>query len=257
MKKALILATSAIVLTACGGGGGGDGSSGNDATAKVSAPAGLYAGKTDTNRDVKGIVRSNGDVWFVYSDLDSPLADGVEGIITGNGTATNSGFTITAKDYQFYYDSIVDASITSSYIAGQYINADIKESSGAQSAVLSYDSDFDATPSLATLAGSYNGESMTMVGLSGTPTVVISADGSVNASDSSGCIIDGTAAVATDGNYYTVTLKTHDMSECDASYRGVTTKGIAYLNSNNGHLYIATKNDAGTLGYAFTSYPTT
>ena len=115
----------------------------------------------------------------------------------------------------------------------------------------SYDSNYDLTPSLATVAGTYTGSAATSGGVE-FATVTISSAGAISGSGAGGCTFAGTTTPHSKGNVYDVSV-TFGGGLCTNGTNTVTgvahfddaTKEIrsAALNSSrsDGFLYVGTK----------------
>lgn len=248
MKNTLWVAGVAMVLTACGGGGGGGGGTPADP-----APAGLYRGTSDYGQEVAGLVRGNGDFWFLYSEAAGVLDGDVAGAIQGRAAARGGNFNGNGKDYQFGGD-IVAVALASTYVEAQYLNGTLTAGADSVGFTLAYDDDFDNTPALADIAGEYAGDAISMIGAE-SALLGISAAGDLSAMGDGGCGYSGSVAPADEGNYFTVILIAGATPECDVLYAGKRFDGVLYLDGDTGLLNAAALNSSGSLGLAFSGTP--
>lgn len=238
----VIACAAALVLVGCGGGGG-------DHSAADGAQ-GFWSGTTDTNQDVAGIVLDDGTYWVIYTPANSNPGAGVVtigGVIQGNGSSKNGTFSSSnGKDFNFQGAGISDISLSAAYEAKKTFNGNVDYSNGAIVNFLThYDARYEQKPSLATLAGSYTGPSITADGTDQT-TFTIGADGKLNGSGTSGCQFYGEAAPRKQGNVYNVSV-TFEGGVC--SLGSGTVNGVMVFDTNSGALQASALNDARSNGF--------
>lgn len=245
MKRvyAAIACATALALVGCGGGGGGDHSVADGAQ-------GFWSGTTDTNRDVAGIVLDDGTYWVIYTPENSNPGAGVvsiAGVIQGNGSSNNGTFTSSnGKDFNFEGAGISDVSLSAAYQAKQSLNGNVNYANGTSVRFLShYDATYDQKPSLATLAGSYSGPSITASGPDQV-TFTVDANGKITGSGASGCAFTGEAAPRPTGNVYNISV-TFQGGVCDLGAN--TVNGIAVLDPNSGAFQASALNGERTGGF--------
>lgn len=241
---AAILCASALILTGCGG---DDSDTGAPTT--TSEAAGLWVGITDTNRAISGLVLDDGTFYVLYSQIGNPALIG--GIVQGHSTSSNGSFTSTdARDFSLEGLGVLDATISASYSARQSFNGTVMYTTGGAATFTSnYDSQYDLTPSLTTLAGTYTGQVAVSVGAEDA-VVTVSDTGAVTGIGASGCTITGSASPRSSGNVYNLSI-TFGGAPC--YYAGQTLSGIAYYDSDpsDKRLYAAAPNAARTGGFLF------
>ncbi len=227
-------------LVACGGGG-------EESSASRQSATGLWAGSTDTDRAVIGVVLSDGTYYFLYSRVGNPSV--VAGVVQGRGSV--SGNTISSsngRDFNLEGEGIVAANISARVADKQSLNGSIAYSGFSTPFSTVYDSNFEQTPDLAAIAGAYAGNVATAQGTE-SATLTITSEGSFSGfGANTGCQVGGTVTPRTDGNVYDFTL-TFGASPCFNA--GQSYQGIAYYDSATQRLYAAAPNAARTNGVLF------
>lgn len=114
-----------------------------------------------------------------------------------------------------------------------------------------YDADYDLSPSLNAIAGTYTGTAATSGGAE-LATVVISSSGAISGSAASGCTYTGTAAPRTSGNIYDVSITfgggvcangtntDNGVASFDATTKQITSVGVN-SSRTDGFIYIGVK----------------
>jgi hypothetical protein len=118
---------------------------------------------------------------------------------------------------------------------------------GATTFTSNYSADYDVTPSLAILAGTFTGQVISSQGVENA-TVTVNAVGGITGTGVSGCSVTGTATPRTNGNVFNLSL-TFGGAPC--LFANQTMAGIAYFDSVAKRIYGATPNAARTDGVLF------
>lgn len=241
----LALFSLSILVGGCGGGGGGGSSA---PPAVVSTAEGMWTGTTSSNRTVNGFVLDDGTYWVLYSAANN--SNTIAGGVQGSSTSNNGNFTSTnAKDFNLEGLGILNATISGSYFAKQSLNGLINYPTLAQNVTFTstYNASYDATASLANLAGTYTGTGA-VVGGTETATLTITAAGAVTGNGVSGCQFSGTATPRSKGNVYNLSI-TFGGGVCSNGTNTVT--GIGYYDSTLKRLWGAALNVARDNGFIF------
>lgn len=192
----LIAAASfASLLTACGGGGG------DEAPAD---PQGFW-----TVDETGMLVTSSGEAWLI--SLTSPTFTLAKGQIATSGNNVSGSFIrYSSPPLSFSVSGVVQPKTSLTLTATAAGESPI-------SRTLSYGIDYDGTPSVAGLAGTYT--------VSSGGTATIDAAGQVSASNTdSGCALSGQVTADASGkNFYRLQL-TYSGVSCVAN--GITASGI-------------------------------
>lgn len=245
----LVLALAvAVTLTACGGGGG---STPPAPLPTSSVPEGMWSGATSSNRFFTGFVLDNGVFWFLYSVQGN--INFIAGAVQGTGTSLNGNFTSTnAKDFNLEGLGILDAIISGSYVLKDALNGNVNYSTLNQniSFVSRYDTNYDLTPSLTTLAGTYTGNAAVVAGTEAA-TLTISTTGAITGSGASGCQFTGTAVPRQTGNVYDVSV-TFGGGVCSNGSDTVT--GIGYFDAASKRLWATALNSTRSNGFIFAGF---
>lgn len=231
---------AASLLAACGG-GGGDGSS-----VAESSAAGFYDGTTSDNRVITGAVMPNGTYYVLYSASGSPSTIG--GFVQGTATASNGSFSSSdGRDFNFEGAGTFDVSVSASYRTKSSLSGTV--SAGGQSSSFSstYNAEYEKTPSLDVLAGTYNGITQDATG-TGSATVQVATNGTVTGSTNTGCDIDGVVEPAAEGNAYALGI-TFSGGSCPVA--GLSLSGAAFFDSIHKELYAAAFDAPRSYGTVF------
>lgn len=246
MKRFLMISlVSAFTAAGCGGGGGDGGSGGGGGDA--GSAAGMYSGITANGNALEGVVLDNGTYWFVYTEADSSTFGGV---LQGTGNLQGSAFNSSnGKDFSLEDEEIYDVTLNANSIAETSLDGTLGYPGGTTLSFTSdYDADYEQTPSLATLAGTYFGFVESSAGEGEfSATATISASGAVSGSSATGCNISGTASVHASGNVYDVSISFGGGTCAEGT---ATFNGIAYF-GNDGRLYTLAHDDSRSDGILF------
>ena len=229
-------------LSACSG--EGDTSTPPPAIVSANTAEGLWTGSTDTNRTVKALVLDNGVYWALYSEASNPSI--IAGVVQGDSSSQNGAFTSSnARDFNLQ-TGILEATVNGSYAMKQNLNGTIVyQTSGQSTFTLTYDSDYDLTPNINAVAGTYNG----FVTAIETVTVIVSTTGAISGNSNTGCTFSGSFSPRTHGNVFDVTVKFDGQPGCSIGTETVT--GIAFYDAATQQLRSATLNIARTDGFVF------
>ncbi|MCD9122578.1 hypothetical protein [Cupriavidus sp. UGS-1] len=226
MNKTLLIASMALALAACGGGGGDDD---GPAPQPATSPAeGLYTGKTSANQDIAGLVLDDGTYYVIYTSL-APISLGV---IQGKLSAANGNFSSNdGKDFSVTSRGIFDVAINGTYATKGNLNGTVRYPATGQTATFTstYDKNYELTPSLATLAGTYSGTSVIPEG-GESATITVASSGTISGAGASGCRIEGAAKPRARGNAYDITV-TFGPSPC--ARPGQKMSGVAYYSAED------------------------
>ncbi|MGZ8405690.1 MAG: hypothetical protein ACXW38_08440 [Nitrospira sp.] len=231
-----------VSLSACGG--DGDIPTPPPVTASATSAEGHWTGTTDTNRTVKALVLDDGIYWALYSDASTPSI--IAGVIQGDSSSQNGAFTSSnARDFNLQ-TGILEALINGTYAMKQNLNGTIVYQTGGQSTfTMTYNSDYDLTPDINAVAGTYTG----FVTATETVTVVVSTTGTISGSSNTGCIFTGSFLPRAHGNVYDVTVTFGNQAGC--SNRNETVTGIAFYEASAKRLLSAALNSTRTDGFVF------
>ncbi len=245
----LLVACCAAGLVGCGGGGSDSSAAGATATPPpvTTIPTGVYVGTTSTGRTSIGLVLDDGSYYVLYSVRNNPSL--IAGAIQGTGTASNGSFSSTnGKDINLEGLGLLSSTISASYTEKKSFNGTVVYSSLNQTITFTgtYDAQYEVTPSLAAIAGSYSVQAGSPLGVD-TGTVTISSTGTITATTRSGCKVTGTVTPKVKGNAYTVS-GTFGGAPC--WYANRTMSGAAYFDASTRRLYavgLTTARDAGII----------
>lgn len=243
--KHFIAVAALVAVAGCGGGGGGsDTQSGS--TSAGSAAQGLWTGSADTGRSVTGLVLGDGTYYFLYSRAGNPNV--LAGVVQGTGaTGTDTFSSGDTRDFNFEEYGVLPAAVSATYVAKQSFAGTVAyEGGNTISFSTAYDSDYDATPSLDALAGTYSGQA-TVSFATRTATMTVAPSGAISGS-TSGCTFSGTATARSDGNAYDLSAT---FSGASCQFANQTLTGVAYYSAAGKRLYAATPNASRTNGFFF------
>lgn len=240
--QTFLAVSAAVLLTACGGGGGG----GSDDAATPAEAAGLYDGTTSTGRDFSTIVLDDGRFYLLYLDQSGTT---IGGVIQGNATVRNGSFTSSnAKDFNLEGAGVMNLTVSGSYNNKASLNgsASYANNGGSATFTSTYDSNYEKTPSLALISGSYNGISFGVTA-DETTTVTVSSSGAISGNSSNGCVFTGQTNPRSSGNVYDLSISYG--SGC--ALAGATATGIAYYDDISEELVGVVMNSGRTSGSIF------
>jgi len=245
-----------FILAACGGGGGGGvGDSSTPTTTTTGTAQGLWGGTiTDSagaafasppNRTFAGIVLDDGSYYLLYSANGNPnsIKPLTAGMVYGTGTSTNGSFSSTDA-INFNFDNLGGASspgmaptmISAIYSDKNTFGGTISSNVlGDMTFASAYSTDYETTPSLANLAGRYDGIASVVSYPNTAFSITVSDTGDITGGGS-GCSITGSASPRTDANAYDTTI-TFGASPCP--YQNQSFHGIIYLDSATATFYLA------------------
>lgn len=251
MMRALAV-SSLVTLAACGGSGG----NGDPAPAPAAPGAeGLWTGSTNTSRSVTAIVLDNGTYWMLYS---LPRASSlIAGVVQGTGIPVNGAFTSSdGIDFNLEGQGINNATLAASYAARQSFDGSVSYPNLNPGFTFSstYNTDYDQTPSVSAIAGTYTGIASVAGGDEPATIVVnslglIAGSGIVVRTGTAGCQFAGTVAPRAKGNVYDLSVVVSGVGAC-ASGPG-TVKGIGYFDASAKRFYVAALDKSRSDGLIF------
>ena len=203
---------------------------------------GLWVGTINTNRTLTAAVLDDGTYYFFYSVVANP--NQIAGVIQGTGTSNNESFTSSdTKDFGISV-AVRDATISADYAARQFLNGTITYSgTGATTFTSSYNTAYDTTPTIASLAGVYNGQLGSSGGVQ-TTNLIIQPDGTFTGSDPNGsCTFSGKATARTRGNVFDQSIT---FGGVPCFFAGSTFQGIMYFDIPTRRLFTAAPNSLRT-----------
>jgi hypothetical protein len=230
-----------LALAACGGGG-------NGGAVSASSAEGLWTGSTSTSRSVTAIVLDNGTYWVLYS---VPFVSAViAGFVQGTGGSLNGSFSSSdGIDFNFAGQSINNATVSANYVAKQSFNGSVSYPNLNPSFTFTspYNADYDQTPSLAAIAGTYTGIA-SVAGSNELTAIAVSTLGVVVGTGTGGCRFLGTAVPRAKGNLYDLAV-VFGGGVCASGTSAVT--GIGYFDSSAKSLYLAALDKSRSNGLSF------
>jgi hypothetical protein len=254
--RTYLFATTLIAFTAlasCGGGGDGDSTAPPPPGPPPSAGTaeGLWVGLTSSGRTAVGLVLNNGTYWVLYSLVNN--SSQIAGVVQGSGTSENGVFNSSnGKDFNFEGAGVLNLTFEADYVKKQDLNARIDYSGDTVTLSATYDSEYELTPSLSIIAGTYSGYAVTSAGVEAV-TVSVSATGAVSGTSASGCSFSGVATPRSKGNVYNNSV-TFSGSPCANGTATVT--GIGYWDATSATLYSAALNTERSNGFLFVAEKT-
>lgn len=234
-------------LAACGGGGDGDAADESTGGAPVAATAeGLYTGTTSNGQNLTGLVLDNGHYWVLYSEANSAVIDGV---IQGASNSTAGNFTsANGRDFNFTGYGIADLSIAATYVSGQSIAGNLNYG-GAKPTTFTttYDARYTQPATLASIAGSYSGQSAT-AGEKEPANFTVSTTGAISGTGASGCRFTGSVSPRGAVAAYDLSLSFLG-GVCEQGTATIT--GVAYMDPTSNRLLAAALDSTRSNGAVF------
>jgi hypothetical protein len=244
LRQCFTLLGMALAMSASGC-GGDQTSNQNPTSPSANTAEGLWSGTiniNNTNRTLTAAVLDNGTYYFFYSSAVNP--NQIAGVIQGTGTSNNGSFTSpNTKDFGIGV-AVQDATISADYASRQFFNGSIAYSgAGTVTFTSSYNAAYDASPTVASLAGDYSGQAGSSGGVQAA-TVTASDHGTFTGIEpNSKCTFTGTVTARTRGNVFDQRI-TFDGTNC--FFAGSTFQGIVYFDIPTQRLYAASPNSSRT-----------
>ena len=212
------------------------------ATTSTNTAEGLWSGTTNTNQTLTAAVLDDGTYYFFYSDVLNP--NKIAGVIQGTGTSNNGSFTSTnAKDFGIGVAAL-DATLSADSATRQFLNGTITHSgAGPVPFTSSYNNAYDTAPTVASLAGVYNGQAGSSGGVRAA-TVTASDHGTFTGIEpESKCTFTGTVTARTRGSVFDQSI-TFGGAAC--FFLNSTFQGIVYFDIPTQRLLAAAPNNNRT-----------
>lgn len=238
------LLSTIFFLAGCGG---GDSTTPSQAQASTSAAEGLYSGTTNTNRTVRGIIMDDGTYYVIYSAINDPNL--IAGVVQGSSTASGGVFlSNNAKDFNIEGLGVHSATISGTYSTKQSVSGTFLYDDASTVAFTGiYDNDYEITPSVATIEGTYSGTVAFSLGIENA-TVSVSTSGAISGVGTSGCTMSGSIKPSTSGNVFNVSVI---FGDAPCYFANQTMKGIGYYDAETKQLLTAAPNHNRTEGIMF------
>jgi len=242
---ALFMTAFVLALAACGSSGGDSGA----APAPITSAEGLWIGSTSDSRSLTAFVLDDSSYWLLYS---VPHASSlIAGVVQGSGTALNGSFSSSdGIDFNLEGRGINAASVGASYVVKQSFNGTVSYPSlnQAYSFSSSYNADYEQTPSISAVSGTYTGVA-SVTGSDELTTIVVSSPGVVAGTGlTSGCKFLGTVRPRARGNLYDVSVA-FSGGACPSGTS--TVAGIGYYDSSAKRLSLAALDSSRSKGLIF------
>jgi len=224
-----------------------DGETLSSSSSSSSSAEGLWEGITSTSRSITGLVLDDGVFYFLYSSLGDPLLIG--GVVQGN-LSTSGGQIISSNaiDYNFEGAGINSGTLSGSVVAKQSLNGSaLYTDVGITTFTSTYNADYELTPSIAELVGTYTGVSVISLGTENS-TVTISSDGSFSGLSDGGCVFNGSVSRRGSGNVFNSSIS----FAATGCHFTSTLTGIAYFDSAEKRIYFAVQTADRSDGILFT-----
>ncbi|MFZ4479047.1 MAG: hypothetical protein ACOYNZ_04030 [Rhodoferax sp.] len=234
--KRLMLLTAIAAMTACGGGGGG-----SNTTAPVNGTAeGFWNGTITGGYSASVAILENGETWGAYSSGNSLV-----GAIYGQTSSSDASLSGSGSFFNFVRRQSGAGTYTGSVSPKSTINF---TTNGGDRFTGNYSATYDQPASLASLAGSYSGFSVTGTTSAQSTPIVISSTGAISGV-ALGCTATGTAKPRASGkNIFDVQLS---FSGTCALGNGASTSGIAYYDVTTRQVGVITLNSSKTDGLIY------
>jgi hypothetical protein len=244
--SSMILTGITVAYLSVSGCGGGDGFDPAPPPPAVGTAEGLWNGTTGDGRTFSGLVLDDGTYWFLYSAAGNSAVFG--GAIQGNGSSSAGSFvSSTGLDFNFEGAGILPFTMAGTYTAKSKLSGTLTYAASVKSFTSTYDTDYDLTPSVSSISGTYTGEAITVNTGPATATVTVQSGGAISGA-SNGCSYTGMATPRVKGNVYDITV-TFTGGNCDNGTDTVT--GVAYYVTAKRELIGTALNGGRTNGFIF------
>lgn len=213
------------------------GSSSTSMSDAIENAEGLWRGTTDTNRTVTSLIVDNGFYWMLYSPAGN--SNNIAGVVIGNSLSADGIITSSdGKDFNFETGGLFPLTWRGTYRPKSQLQGTLTYAPAAiVNLNATHDSNYNLTPALAVISGTYRGAATTLARGSQSATFSISTTGQLSGSRADGCTFTGDVTPRPRGNAYSVFIAFNGNNCAD---RTVTSKGSAYLNPLNRQLYSVT-----------------
>jgi hypothetical protein len=202
MKKYfLYLIAIPFFVAACGGGGGGDSGSGSVQT--NADASGFWSDPTSDNYGI--LITKSGEIWGI--SLTSPT------YTLYKGTVSTKDTTLTGSGSLYDNNTSTSVSITGQVVPKSTIKGSATSNGKTSQFSLVYDSNYEITPTTASIAGVYT--------VSSGGNITVASNGALMGSVN-GCVITGTLTPATNENFFRLSVA-YDQTTCQTN---VTASGI-------------------------------
>jgi hypothetical protein len=202
---------------------------------------GVWTGSTSTNRTLTTAVPDGSTYYLFYTLVGDPNT--IAGVIQGTGTSDNRNFSLTdAKDFGIG-TSVLDAGISGTFAAKQFLNGSIAYAGGGTvSFTHAYNSAYDSQPVLNIFAGVYQAQVGRSIGYD-TAALTVASDGTYTGSEQNGCTFSGRITPRARGNIFDYTIA---FGGAPCFFGAETLQGVWYFDSSTQRLYTAAPNGART-----------
>ncbi len=246
VKSSLAVFAATIALVSCGGGGGSS-SSAPPPPPNLGTAEGLWNGMTADGRSFSGLVLDDGTYWFLYTAAGNSAVIG--GAVQGTGTSSSGQFTSSnGLNFSLEGNGILGFTMSGTYTAQSQLDGTLTYSSGTNTFTSTYDTDYDLTPTLATIAGTYTGQAVTVNSSVEASTVMVASGGAITGTSAGGCSFTGMATPRANGNVYDI-MVTFGGGVCDNGTD--TVSGVAYYVAAQNALTATALNSGRTNGFIF------
>ena len=214
----------------------------------ASTAAGIWTGKTNSNRNVFGLIAPDGNSWVMYTNTagNNYFSGVVQGAVTwSGGTWTLNG----GRDFSLESRSYTTVNANGSYSTRNALNGTLAYPAYGQtfSFTSAYSADAQIVPTLSAIAGTYTGQASSFLNTENA-SITINANGSASGTGASGCAFIGTVAPYPGIYLYTVSV-TFRGGVCAAGT--ATLNGVAYFEPSVRRLYGLALNSARTTPFFF------
>jgi hypothetical protein len=244
-----------VALTGCGGGGSSGGT--DEPASPALSPAGIWYANGLTDWIFEALVLDTGEYFFIYTDSATGNASGTGGMVQGSATLSGSHFSSTnGIDFNFEGVGVTskgfDATVTTYTLLENRtaLNGTVTaDSSDSRNFTSISDPLYYETPSLETLAGTYDGH----LDSEAEPDffrLSISDAGEIAATGNSGCVATGTIKPHSSGNLYDVQM-TFGSSPCGQPNKTVSGAGVFHPDPEKAVLLLGVVDSGRTFGMVF------
>lgn len=207
----------------------------------ASTAEGMWSGTLSTNRTLTAAVLDDGTYYFFYSAPANAAI--LSGLMQGNGTSASGTFSSSnTKDFAIQAAAL-DATLSGPFSARQFLNGTVTYAGGgATTFTSSFNTAYDATPTIASFAGVYQGQASSSGG-SQTATITVLSDGTFTGAEQNSCTFSGSFSLRPRGNVVNQTLS---FGGGTCFFGSASFSGIAFRDLATNRLYAAAPNSART-----------
>lgn len=208
VRYTLTIIAATLALASCGGGSSSSPKTQSTVSSQTTSGSleGIYDGVTNTGSQTTSIIRSNGELWVIYSSRTD--SSKIEGFVYGKSTSSNGQFSApNLTDFNFDGAGVLKGSATATYTNFQTVSGTITYPAAKEVVGLTgtFDPSYNQQAKISNIAGTYDAYAFNELADEGA-ALIISDSGAVTGVGQSGCKFSGSVTPDTSGNVFTFAI---------------------------------------------------